>query len=85
MILQILPHKLQGLLIGYALGDALLLNFSIARQNSHIVVQEKSIPKLGFIHGYKTQQILQYLVSSNLKIFLQKKFDLLDNIDVWFF
>ena len=51
------------MLIGYALGDALLLNFSIARQNSHIVVQEKSIPKLGFIHGYKTQQILQYLTS----------------------
>ena len=63
MILQILPHKLQGFLIGYALGDALLLNFSITRQNSHLVIQEKNIPKLGFLHGYKTQQILQYLTS----------------------
>ena len=61
--MDIQQSKLHGFLIGYALADSMMLNFTISRQNISSVVQEKSIPKLGFIHGAKTQYILQYLCS----------------------
>ena len=68
--MDIHQSKLQGFLIGYALADSMMLNFTLSRQSVSSVVQEKIIPQLGFIHGEKTQYLLQYLCAWDYQVSL---------------